>query len=262
MVTESASGTEDGRQNRTGGESLFFDRVCGIDMVYVPAGTFEMGDSYGQGIENELPLRRVSLDGFYMARHCVTQAQWSRLIDDNPARHQGLQLPVEQITWEQARHFAGLLTRAHQGRCHFDLPSEAQWEYAARSAGRQQLYAGGDQPDAVAWYAENSQGRTHPVGSKAPNGLGLYDMSGNVWEWCRDTYLEEAYQRRADRNPVVEDPGPDRVIRGGSFHLDAWSARCARRLGFAADFIGPGLGFRLAMQVIDKIENIDGKIQA
>jgi formylglycine-generating enzyme required for sulfatase activity len=234
-------------------EAAFADAVCAIQMVWVPGGAFRMGDLFEEGIENERPVREVTLDGFYMACHCVTQAQWKQLSADNPSHHQGERLPVEQITWEQACRFAERLTDAHQGRCRFALPSEAQWEYAARGGGKSQRYAGGDSPEPLAWYAENSQGRTQPVGTKAPNALGLFDMSGNVWEWCRDTYLENAYQRHPDRNPVIEEPGPDRVIRGGSFHLDAWSVRCARRIGFAADFVGPGLGFRLVMQPVEAL---------
>jgi formylglycine-generating enzyme required for sulfatase activity len=127
------------------------------------------------------------------------------------------------------------------------LPTETQWEYAARSGGLDDLYAGGGDVDAVAWYAANSQGTTRAVGTKRPNALGLYDMSGNVWEWCRDTYQADAYGRHSPRNPVIESSGEDRVIRGGSWNLDAWSARCARRFNFRADLLGPGLGFRLVM---------------
>lgn len=238
----------------------FVDTVCGIAMVLVPGGTFQMGDLWGEGIDNERPLRDVCLDDFYMARYCVTQTQWKVLMDENPSHHHGERLPVEQITWEQACRFTERLTEAHHGCYRFALPSEAQWEYAARSAGRTQRYAGGDDIEPLAWYAENSAGCTHPVGTKAPNDLGLFDMSGNVWEWCRDTYLENAYQQLPGRNPVIEFSGPDRVIRGGSFHLDEWSARCARRLGFAADFIGPGLGLRLVMTPIESMAGDNTKV--
>jgi formylglycine-generating enzyme required for sulfatase activity len=216
-------------------------------MVRVHGGTFQMGDTFGQGMESEQPVHAVTLDGFYMARCAVTQKQWQCLIADNPSKQEDPQRPVEQVTWEQGMEFARLLTQAHQERYRFDLPSEAQWEYAARSGGRQELYAGGDAIDRLAWYEANSQGRTHPVGAKAPNGLGLYDMSGNVWEWCRDSFLEDGYTQHCDRNPVVEVKDTDRVIRGGSWHLDAWSARCARRFSCPPDMSGPGLGFRLVM---------------
>jgi formylglycine-generating enzyme required for sulfatase activity len=225
----------------------FVDETCGLEMVLVPAGTFEMGDPSGDGMENELPVHTVTLDTFYLGRYAVTQAQWLRLTDENPSRFEGGDLPVEQVTWDDACAFARHLTQACDGRYRFDLPTEAQWEFAARSGGKPELYAGGDDIDRLAWYEGNSGGHTQPVGTKSPNGLGVYDMSGNVWEWCRDTFSADAYARSASHNPVMNTKGPDRVIRGGSWNLDAWSARCARRFSFRADLFGPGLGFRLAM---------------
>jgi formylglycine-generating enzyme required for sulfatase activity len=227
---------------------VFTDLVCGIEMVCVPGGMFQMGDTFGQGMENEQPVHAVQLDGFYIGRTPVTQEQWLRLISENPSKHEGPHNPVEQVTWDEARHFARLLTRAHQGQHSFDLPSEAQWEYAARSGGSEELYAGGDLIDGLAWYEANSRGRTHPVGEKKPNDLGLYDMSGNVWEWCQDSFAEDAYALHNLRNPLIQLKEADRVIRGGSWHLDAWSARCARRFSFSQELTGPGLGFRLVMK--------------
>jgi formylglycine-generating enzyme required for sulfatase activity len=223
----------------------FMDEVCGLEMIWVPGGVFEMGDETGDGAENERPVHRVTLDGFYMGRYAVTQSQWKRLVPENPSRFHGGDLPVEQVTWDDVRAFIRRLNHAHLGRFCFDLPTEAQWEYAARSAGQVELYAGGDQIEKLAWYEENSGGRTHPVGKKAANGLGLYDMSGNVWEWCRDTFAADAYAHHAADNPEVSETGSDRVIRGGSWNLDAWSARCCRRFSFRADLFGGGLGFRL-----------------
>jgi formylglycine-generating enzyme required for sulfatase activity len=227
------------------------DVICGMEMVPVPGGTFEMGDLFGEGMENELPVHRVGLDAFYIGRYPVTQDQWMRLQSENPSRFQGGDLPVEQVTWYQARDFARQLTLAHNGRYRFDLPTEAQWEYAARSGGRAERYAGGDAVDPVAWNESNSGGRTHPVGANRPNGLGLYDMSGNVWEWCRDTFAADAYAHHNAHDPLMEAAGPDRVIRGGSWNLDAWSARCARRFSFRADMFGAGLGFRLVVMAGD-----------
>ena len=225
------------------------DDICGMQMVYIPGGTFQMGDLFGEGMENELPVHEVRLDAFHIGCCPVTQEQWLRLQSENPSRFQGAELPVEQVTWDQARDFARQLTLAHKGRYRFDLPTEAQWEYAARSRGRTERYAGGDDIDKVAWYENNSNGRTHPVGANMPNGLGLYDMSGNVWEWCRDVFTPNAYALHNASNPLVDTGGPDRVIRGGSWNLDAWSARCARRFSFRSDMFGAGLGFRLVMAV-------------
>jgi formylglycine-generating enzyme required for sulfatase activity len=227
--------------------SSFIDETCGIQMVLVPGGTFGMGDLFGDGMENELPVHEVILDAFYIGRCAVTQAQWSRLSPENPSRFQGADRPVEQVTWDDARSFARQLTQAHHGGFRFDLPTEAQWEFAARSCGKPELYAGGEDIDRLAWYEANSGSHTQPVGTKAPNGLGLYDMSGNVWEWCRDTFKPDAYASHAANNPEIKINGSDRVIRGGSWNLDAWSARCARRFSFRADLFGPGLGFRLVM---------------
>ncbi len=221
--------------------------VCGIEFVLVRGGSFAMGDTLGRGIENEGPVHQVILDDFYLSRHPITQAQWSGLIEENPSEFQHADHPVEQVTWLEACEFARKLSDAARSGVLCKLPTEAQWEYAARSGGADDLYAGGDDIEAVAWYEENSGGSTHPVGQLNNNALGLSDMSGNVWEWCLDTYRPDAYERHGTRNPVVASKGEDRVIRGGSWNLDAWSARCARRFNFRTDFSGPGLGFRLVM---------------
>jgi formylglycine-generating enzyme required for sulfatase activity len=227
---------------------VFKDTVCGIELVLIGGGTFAMGDTLDQGIDNEQPVHQVKLDEYYISRFPTTQAQWSQLVEDNPSAFKHPENPVEQVTWMDACDFARKLTDAQQEAVAFMLPTEAQWEYAARSGGRDQLYAGGDDIDAVAWYELNSQGTPQPVGRKRPNDLGLFDMSGNVWEWCRDTFHPDAYTRHGSQNPETASAGKDRVIRGGSWNLDAWSARCARRFNFRTDFFGPGLGFRLVMR--------------
>ncbi|MBT8338624.1 MAG: SUMF1/EgtB/PvdO family nonheme iron enzyme [Desulfatitalea sp.] len=222
--------------------------VCGIELIHVPGGSFDMGDTFGSGADNEQPVHRVALASFYISRHAVTQAQWRRLMGDNPSKSKDRDRPVEQVSWDEVLRFIDKLNRSHSGTGVFDLPTEAQWEYAARSGGRRELYAGGEDINAVAWYERNSQGRPHRVGAKSANGLGLFDMSGNVWEWCRDAYAADAYAHHPGKEPYVDLPVADRVIRGGSWHLDAWSARCARRFGCARDFLGPGLGFRIVMK--------------
>jgi formylglycine-generating enzyme required for sulfatase activity len=136
------------------------------------------------------------------------------------------------------------LTR--QSACDLRLPTEAQWEYAARSAGRAEKYAGGHPPDKAAWHAGNSGGRLHRVGRRAPNGLGLHDMCGNVCEWCLDVYDGLAYSRHAELNPLVAEGGSGaRVVRGGSFHHGTRDVRCADRGLFVPDYCGDDLGLRL-----------------
>lgn len=229
--------------------SPFTEPATGMVFNYVPGGMFSMGDSFNEGVEDERPVHEVAMSPFFIGIHPVTQAQWKRLMAENPSGNPGDHHPVEQVAWADVMAFIAKLNAASPNHLHFDLPSEAQWEYAARSGGREERYAGGSDPVSLAWFDENHTGGTAPVGRKSPNGLGLYDMSGNVWEWCRDIYHPEAYQRHVGRDPVCTTGGRDRVIRGGSWHLDAWSARCSRRFRFDPELFGPALGFRMVMVV-------------
>jgi formylglycine-generating enzyme required for sulfatase activity len=228
-------------------EAVIIEPVSAIALVFVPGGRFRMGDTFGDGIENETPVHEVQLDDFYIGRTPVTQAQWLRVMPENPSRFCGDERPVEQVTWDDVATFIQKLKTLNPGLRHIDLPSEAQWEFAARSGGRDEKFAGGLPVDRVAWYEENSGGATHPVGEKAANGLGLWDMSGNVWEWCQDIFQDAAYRLHAPQNPVCTGRAADRVVRGGSWNLDAWSARCARRSSCPAGFSGPAVGFRLVI---------------
>jgi formylglycine-generating enzyme required for sulfatase activity len=246
-VSSKPPGGETNRLPRKG--EPFTDPVTGMAFVYVPGGTFSMGDTLGDGVEDETPVHEVTLSSFYMAIHPVTQAQWNSLMSENPSNFVGDQHPVEQVALDDVMTFIDKLNGASPKEVHFDLPSEAQWEYAARSGGLEELYAGGQDPETVAWFENTYHSRTAPVGTKSPNGLGLYDMSGNVWEWCRDIYHESAYRHHDKTDPVCTTGGRDRVIRGGSWHLDAWSARCSRRFRFDPELFGPALGFRLVMVV-------------
>ncbi len=139
--------------------------------------------------------------------------------------------PVEEVSWNDAEEFISKLNQRSGKR--YALPTEAQWEYAARSGGKNEKYSGGSDVDRFAWYDSNSGDKTHYVGTKAPNGLGIYDMTGNVWEWCRDVYDENAYSKHAGNNPVVTSGsgGSSRVYRGGSWGRSPGNVRCARRGG-------------------------------
>lgn len=234
--------------------AVFIEPVTGMEFLYVPPGTFMMGDTFGDGSDNEMPVHEVVLDGFYLGKYPVTQGQWNRVMGKNPSKFKkGDDYPVEQATFDEVRTFISKLSKLNRGKYEFRLPTEAQWEYAARSGGKKEKYAGGDKLDELAWYEENSKGSTHPVGEKTANGLGIYDMSGNVWEWCLDIFDEEAYESLPKKNPVFTGGDPkssERVIRGGSWSLDSWSVRCTRRFGYSPEYYGSGLGFRLVMGFI------------
>jgi formylglycine-generating enzyme required for sulfatase activity len=227
--------------------AAYIEPVTGMEFVLVPAGTFQMGDLHGEGWDNETPLREVRIERFYLGRYAATQGQWEKVMGANPSMfRKGAQYPVEQVSWADVTAFLRRLNEQTAGGGGFRLPAEAEWEYAARSGGRKELYAGGDDIELLAWYSENSAGSTRPVGLKAPNGLGLFDMSGNVWEWCQDIYAPAGPAAAGRERPDGKKEVRERVIRGGSWNLDAWSARCSRRFGFREDYFGAGLGFRLA----------------
>jgi len=220
------------------------DPVTGMEFVFVPGGCFQMGSDSGEA--DEKPVHEVCVDGFWMGRYEVTQGQWKKIMGSNPSRVQsGDNFPVEQVSWNDAKNYISKLTG--RSGSNFSLPTEAQWEYAARSGGRDQIYAGGNTIDTVAWYASNSGGKTHQVGTKSSNGLGIYDMSGNVWEWCEDSYDNNAYSKHSRNNPLVTSGSYSRVNRGGSWLNAPVYVRAANRDRDAADNRISNLGFRLCL---------------
>ena len=213
------------------------------EFVWVSGGSFEMGDVFGDGKSNERPVHQVNLDGFWLGKHPVTQGEWKKVMGNNPSFYKGDDCPVEMVCWGDIQQFIMKLNERGDGK--YRLPTEAEWEYAARSGGKKERYAGGDDIDRVAWHKGNSCGSTHPVGQKAPNGLGLYDMSGNVWEWVSDWFDSEYYAKSPRDNPEGPSGISNRVIRGGGFGGSPADARCAARLSFFSRDRGNGLGFRL-----------------
>jgi formylglycine-generating enzyme required for sulfatase activity len=196
--------------------------VTGIEFVWVPGGCYEMGcGSWTSDCDDdEKPVHPVCVDGFWMGKTEVTQGQWKKLMGKNPSKYQnGDNYPVETVSWNDAKEFIGKLKSMSGGKYEFRLPTEAEWEYACRSGGKAEKYAGGSDPNNLAWYAENNRsGTLQLVGTKVANGLGLYDMSGNVWEWCEDLYSAKIYGKHQGKNPVVTEDhsgGSSRVIRGG-----------------------------------------------
>jgi formylglycine-generating enzyme required for sulfatase activity len=230
------------------------------NMVLVEGGTFQMGSTNGES--NEKPVYTVTVKSFYMGKYEVTQKEWTEVMGNNPSNFKGDTLPVEKVSWYEAVEYCNRLslkeglTPAYRGSgdsivCDFNatgyrLPTEAEWEYAAKGGNKSFLsyeYAGGNGVDRVAWYSGNSGSRTHPVGTKEPNDLGLYDMSGNVWEWCWDWY--GSYSSGSQTDPRGASSGTYRVLRGGSWHTDAARVRSAYRGRNAPSDRYYDLGFRL-----------------
>ncbi len=188
-----------------------------FEMVRVEGGTFRMGATAEQGTDAydwEKPVHSVTLSGYYIGKTEVTQALWQAVMGSNPSNFKGADLPVEGVSWNNCQEFIQKLN-SHTGR-NFRLPTEAEWEFACRGGNnsRGYKYSGSNNLGSVAWYDGNSGNQTHPVGTKAPNELGIYDMSGNVWEWCSDWYAY--YTSYSQTNPTGPHSGSGRVSRGGS----------------------------------------------
>lgn len=225
-----------------------------IEMIYINSGEFVMGspDYEPERSDDEGPAARVYLDGFWISRFPVTQAQYLAVMQSNPSRFKGSNRPVEQISWFEAMEFCQTLSQL-TGQT-FTLPTEAQWEYACR-AGTTSPFANGEclDTDDANYNGESPLGNciagvfrraTWPVGSGRANDWGLYDMHGNVWEWCLDWYDETYYQVRPTENPTGPENGTWRVLRGGSFHSAAQACRSANR-GYSEPESRVYLGFRI-----------------
>ena len=228
----------------------FTVRGVSFEMVRVEGGTFRMGATSEQGSDvwdNEKPVHSVTLSGYYIGKTEVTQALWKAVMGSNPSKFIGDNLPVEMVSWDDCQEFIRELN-ALTGQ-NFRLPTEAEWEFACRGGNnsRGYKYSGSNNLGSVAWYDGNSGNKTHPVGTKAPNELGIYDMSGNVWEWCADWYGD--YSSGAQTNPTGPYGGSNRVYRGGSWNYDVGRCRSSNR-----DFYYPWirdiiLGLRLALSL-------------
>jgi formylglycine-generating enzyme required for sulfatase activity len=218
--------------------------IDSFNMVYVKGGTFQMGSNSGDS--DEKPVHSVRVSNFYIGKYEVTQKQWKAIMGGNPSNWKGDNLPVENVSWNDVQEFLRKLNAKTGGN--FRLPTEAEWEYACRGGTRSAhyKYAGSNNASEVAWYSGNSGSKTHPVGQKQANELGLYDMSGNVWEWCSDWYSKDYYKNSPSSNPRGPNGGTSRVYRGGSCYRDAGGLRVADRSGNTPDNRYSGLGFRLA----------------
>jgi formylglycine-generating enzyme required for sulfatase activity len=241
--------------------------------IRIPAGDFWMGtpaeavealikrypDVPRDWFERETPQHPVTLSQpFYLGIHTVTQAQWEAVMGENPSDFQGHpDHPVENVSWNDVQHFLERLS-AQDGHI-YTLPSEAQWEYACR-AGSSSAYCFGDDATPLgnyAWYDANADGSTHPVGGKQPNAWGLYDMHGNVWEWCQDWY--GPYAAASVTDPSGPTAGAYRVFRGGCWYLPAQSARSAGRYRDHPGVRNVFLGFRCLSSASEPGSGAQGK---
>ena len=219
-----------------------------IEMVKVEAGTFMMGatSEMKDPYDWEKPVHQVTLtNDYYMGKYEVTQALWQAVMGNNPSHFKGENLPVETVNWNECQEFISKLN-SMTGR-KFRLPTEAEWEYAARGGkkSRGYQYSGSNSISDVAWYDGNSGSKTHPVGTKQANELGIYDMSGNVYEWCSDWY--GSYSSSSQTNPTGADSGSGRVNRGGSWYFNAGSCRLSCRDRITPDSRDYALGLRLVL---------------
>jgi len=290
LVLDNATGTMDRAFFKVIAVGAETDPPIPVNFVYVPAGTFTMGDTRGGGLSDELPTHSVSLNSFYMDMYPVTQAEYVAIIGSNPATGPGVgdDYPVYLANWYSAIKYCNLRSMAEElSPCYtisgytdpanwgeipdfyndvwdavicnwnangYRLPTEAEWEYAARGASNNPdyLYSGSDIIDAVAWYDGNNSPwgsplyGSKPVGTKAANALDIYDMSGNIWEWCWDWYSSSYYSSSPDSNPTGLASGGDyRVLRGGSWSDDAYYCRIAVRNNSSPYGISVSSGFRL-----------------
>ena len=222
-----------------------------FEMVYVAGGTFRMGATREQGRDawkDEKPVHQVSLSSYLIGKHEVTQALWEEVMGSNPSYNkQGGDYPVETVSWNDCQEFIGKLN-ARTGMM-FRLPREAEWEYAARGGNRSKgyKYAGSDNLDEVGWYRDNSDEHTHPVGGKKANELGLYDMSGNVWECCQDRYGD--YTEESQTNPTGPQSGRIRVFRVGSYWDYARGCRVSSRSNLGPGYRDGFNGLRLVLSL-------------
>jgi sulfatase modifying factor 1 len=221
-----------------------------FEMVLVEGGNFHMGDDQSE-FDREKPAHPVEVNSFYLGKQQVTQTLWGEIMGNNPATFKGDDRPVERISWEEAKAFIQKLNDATQKE--FRLPSEAEWEFAARggiySQGYQ--YAGSDKLSQVGWYRENSENQTHEVGLLLPNELGVFDMSGNVLEWCEDDYHSDYKHAPKNGKPWIDTPkrGAGRVLRGGSYFDFAVDCRPTIRGGDRPAYRISDVGFRLALSL-------------
>ena len=253
--------------------SVQADKTVKGNLVLIPAGPFSLGNtgSYEGEYDEKPPVTIIISKPFYISKYEITQQQYKAVMGNNPSEFKGDDLPVEQVSWYDALNFCNALSQSEGlTPCYtingtkvtsdfeangYRLPTEAEWEYAAKAGTKTDFYSGkltysGNSPidpnlDKIAWYSANSSNATHPVGQKAPNAFGLYDMSGNVWEWCWDRYAE--YPSKETKDYQGPEIGTYRVYRGGGWRNLAWYCRSTNRDRNYLDDKNNSLGFRVVL---------------
>ncbi|MBF0427326.1 MAG: formylglycine-generating enzyme family protein [Magnetococcales bacterium] len=237
------------------------DPVSDVPLLWVAGGCFQMGSPpRAEGRDtDEGPVHQKCVADFWLGESEITQGQWRRVMHNNPASdRKGETFPVENVSREDVNEFITALNNQTRTNVQFRLPTEAEWEYACRNGGQRTVYPGGSEPSRIAWYRGNSSGATHAVGTRAPNKLGLLDMSGNVWEWVQDPYLS-SYAKQATSPGSQEDRTQFFAIRGGSWQDDASGVRCANRGFQTSTTRRADLGLRLAASLKSKNTKKTGK---
>lgn len=246
-----------------------FTNDIGMEFVYITEGSFMMGspDNHSEARSHEKPQHAVAISKpFYIGKYEVTQQHWQEVMGYNPydlprsnpyylipgmANRLNNPSNPATVSWLDANEFIKRLNE-REGVERYRLPTEAEWEYVAR-AGTETDYSFGDDSRELsryAWHGESfGSGSSHPVGQKLPNGWGLYDMHGNVWEWVNDWYADDYYSRSPDKDPLGPEQGEERVVRGGSWHNTATSWRSAFRRSYEPDYRGISIGFRVVAEV-------------
>lgn len=224
-------------------------------MILAEGGTFMMGQADPnvscQGCTaDEHPIHKVTVSSYYICKYEVTQKEWLEVMGTDPNFEDECETcPIEGVSWKDVQIF---LTKLNEktGK-QYRLPTEAEWEYAARGGKKNQgtYYSGSNNASEVSWFSVKTEQKLHPVGQKKPNELGLYDMSGNVWEWCSDYYAADYYASSPLENPKGPQTGKDRILRGGSWYNQSFDCRVTARYRFYPTFRTNANGFRLAMSV-------------
>lgn len=219
-----------------------------IDMLRIEGGTFQMGSTSGRS--NEKPLHSVTVNSFEMGKYEITQGQWKAVMGNNPSSFSVCDnCPVENVSWNEVQNFIKKLNA--QTKKNYRLPTEAEWEFAARGGkkSRSYIYSGSNDVNIVAWFLDNSESKMHQVGARQPNELGLYDMTGNVSEWCSDWY--GAYISTPEVNPKgsakTDNLNQEKVIRGSTINTNSPNSKVTMRMkGFPSKAYGT-TGFRLVL---------------